>query len=153
MKRAAQIMLVFALAFATLGADSSSARFEKLGHRLMCTCGCNQILLECNHVGCPVSGGMRDELSAVLNKNTNDDAVLSVFVQKYGPVVLAAPTLVGFDRVAWVAPYAAFALGLALVVFIVRHWKYRPAATSPGLAGNDPMLQDFRRKAREETEL
>ena len=37
-----------------------------LGHKLMCKCGCNQILLECNHVGCSYSTKMRDQLMAGL---------------------------------------------------------------------------------------
>ena len=42
--------------------DAQHARFTDLGHRMMCTCGCNQVLLECNHVGCTVSDKMSAEL-------------------------------------------------------------------------------------------
>jgi len=35
-----------------LGAGDNSRRIDRLGHQMMCVCGCNQILLECNHVGC-----------------------------------------------------------------------------------------------------
>jgi len=45
--------------FAFMGAGDDGARFNSLGHRLMCVCGCNQILLECNHVGCTYSDRMR----------------------------------------------------------------------------------------------
>lgn len=152
-KRGAQIVFIALLALSTLGADNTSPRFEKLGHRLMCTCGCNQILLECNHVGCPASDGMRNELTAGMQKTSSDDGVLDIFVQKYGPIVLAAPTMSGFDRVAWIMPYAVFALGIALVSLIVRNWKYRPAIVSVPTTADDPALSDFRRQAREETEL
>src|SRR5437764_14631124 len=133
------LVLATVVAFTMLGASDSGQRFEKLGHRLMCTCGCNQILLECNHVGCPASDGMRNELSAGMKKTSNDDGVLDIFVQKYGPIVLAAPTMTGFNRVAWIMPYAMFALGIGLVAFIVRAWKYRPAAGPVyNEAGEDP---------------
>ena len=46
--------VVCLLAVVMLGADPSS-RFNKLGHEMMCACGCGQMLLECNHVGCPDS--------------------------------------------------------------------------------------------------
>ena len=52
-RRTTSIIFIALLALATLGADTNQARFEKLGHEMVCTCGCNQILLECNHVGCP----------------------------------------------------------------------------------------------------
>src|ERR1700678_4307537 len=57
-----------------MGAGDDSARFKDLGHRMMCVCGCGQVLLECNHVGCTYSDKMRDQLQAALDKgNTNND--------------------------------------------------------------------------------
>ena len=80
-------------------------RFDKLGHKMMCACGCRQILLECNHVGCSYSDRMRDELQTALTRGDSDDLVLQAFVQKYGPTVLAAPPATGFNLVAWVMPF------------------------------------------------
>ena len=57
----------------------------------MCICGCGQILLECNHVGCPDSDGMRNELMTAVSRGDSDSLVEQAFVQKYGPTVLAAP--------------------------------------------------------------
>jgi len=139
--------------FAFLGADE--ARFENLGHKLMCTCGCNQVLLECYHVGCTVSGRMRDELAGNLDRRDSDDLVLQAFVQKYGPTVLLAPTAAGFDRVAWVMPYLVLVLGLATVALIVRAWKKRPLilpedAVEPATGAE---LARFREQARKDTDL
>lgn len=131
-----------------LGAGDQTRRFEKLGHELICTCGCNQILLECNHVGCPASSGMRDELKAALDKNADDnDAVLQTFVVKYGPTVLAAPTTTGFNLVAWIVPFAVFVVGIVAVVMVTRVWKQR-APLPAGAAPSD----DLRARIREETE-
>lgn len=118
----------------------------------MCICGCGQILLECNHVGCPSSDGMRDELMAAVTRGDSDSLVQQAFVQKYGPTVLAAPTTRGFDRTAWIFPFLAFAVGVVAVAFVVRAWKNRPAtAAGPTLASED--LERFRRQADEETNL
>src|SRR5580692_7621212 len=85
--------LVLCLAvFALLGAGDPATRFNEIGHQMMCICSCNQILLECNHVGCPSSDGMRNELMASLTRGDSDSLVEQAFVQKYGPTVLAAPT-------------------------------------------------------------
>jgi len=54
-RRGLQVGLICLSVFAFLGAGDNSARFNNLGHRLMCVCGCNYVLLECNHVGCPYS--------------------------------------------------------------------------------------------------
>ena len=140
-----------------MGASDDSARFKDLGHRMMCTCGCGQILLECNHVGCQSSDKMRDELLAALDKGSSnsDDLILQGFVQEYGPTVIAAPTATGFNRVAWIMPFVVLALGIAFAVHVVRSWKNRP---EPALADGITIpqgseLDEFRQKARNETGL
>ena len=155
LKRAVQCAFVILALFTFLGVGDDDARFNTLGHRLMCVCGCNQILLECNHVGCEYSDRMRGELMAALDRGENDDLALQGFVQKYGTTVVAAPSTEGFGRVAWVMPFLALALGLTLLVVVVRAWRMRPApALADGIRpprGVD--LDHFRRQAQEETEL
>ncbi len=141
--------------FGLLGAGDPASRFKDLGHQLMCICSCNQILLECNHVGCPDSDGMRNELMAAVTRGDSDSLVEQSFVQKYGPTVLAAPTTTGFDRTAWIVPFAALFLGFGLVVLVIRAWKNRPP---PAIAdGVRPArgieLEQFREQARKETDL
>jgi cytochrome c-type biogenesis protein CcmH/NrfF len=153
LKRAAQAALLALAVTVFLGADTET-RFSDLGHRLMCACGCGQILLECNHVGCTYSDRMRGELMAALDRGDSDDLALQSFVQKYGPTVLAAPPNTGFNRVAWVMPFVALVFGVFLTVFVVRAWKNRPAAPPSGVASvSGPELEAFREKAREETEV
>src|ERR1700674_1042051 len=92
--RSSRCLQAAALAVAVIvfmGAGDDSARFKDLGHRMMCACGCSQVLLECNHVGCTYSDKMRDQLQAALDKGNNDDLILQGFVQDYGPTVIAAP--------------------------------------------------------------
>ena len=134
---------------------SPDARFHDLGHRMMCACGCAQILLECNHIGCTYSDKMRDQLSAAIDKGNNDDLILQGFVQDYGPTVIAAPTATGFNRVAWIMPFAMLALGIVFVAYVVRSWKHRAApALADGITipqGNE--LDELRSKVRRETDL
>jgi cytochrome c-type biogenesis protein CcmH/NrfF len=151
--RVAQLALIAALAMLFLGADTD-ARFTKLGHQMMCMCGCNQILLECNHVGCTYSDRMRNELTAGLERGDSDSLVLQSFVQKYGNTVLAAPTASGFNIVAWITPFAVFFAATGLAVWFVRAWKARTLAqpvADPNLAPEE--LDALRKKARQETEF
>jgi len=151
--RLVQLALVTLLSTLFLGADTD-ARFNKLGHQLMCACGCNQVLLECNHVGCTYSDRMRDELSAGLTRGDNDSLILQSFVQKYGNTVLAAPTSTGFNRVAWIMPFAVFVAAILLTIWLVRLWKSRAVAQpvpSPKLDARE--LDELRKKARNETEF
>ena len=151
LRTTAIIFLLLLLLAAPLMADNA-ARYQKLGHHnLICTCGCNQILLECNHVGCTVSGTEIKELNTALDRGDADDLILQGFVQKYGPTVLAAPTTTGFNLVAWITPVVIVGLGFLGAVFLVRNWKLRPA-TAPAPSGNRTTDQ-YRDRVREETEL
>ena len=153
--RALQCVILALAIFAFSGASDPATRFNEIGHQLMCICGCGEILLECNHVGCPDSDGMRNELMAAVTRGDSDSLVQQAFVQKYGPTVLAAPTTSGFDRTAWIFPIVAFALGLLAIIFVVRAWKNRPPKppTSGGAPVRDAELEKFRQQAREETEV
>ncbi len=153
--RIVQAVLLSAAIFAMLGASDPATRFNELGHQMMCICGCNQILLECNHVGCPASDGMRNELMASLSRGDSDSLVEQGFVQKYGPTVLAAPTGKGFDRAAYIIPFVSLVLGFGMIVAVIRAWKNRPA---PAIAdGLQPVrgaeLEHFRDQAQKETDL
>ncbi len=151
---AARLLALAVVVVLFLGAGDDSARFDKLGHKLMCRCGCNQVLLECNHVGCEYSERMRGELKEAMLRGDSDDLILQGFVQKYGPTVLAAPATTGFDFVAWIMPFAALSVGLLLVVLVVRTWNRRRAAAGAAASTLSPaMLDSFRQRAREETEL
>ena len=150
-----QTLLLCTAVFALVGASDPATRFSDIGHRMMCICGCGQILLECNHVGCPDSDGMRGELMSAVSRGDSDSLVEQSFVQKYGPTVLAAPTTKGFDRVAYIVPFVALIVGFGLIAMLVRAWKNRPAPTiADGLrpAGRAE-LDPFREQARRETEL
>jgi len=138
-----------------MGAGDESARVDRLGHQMMCACGCNQILLECNHVGCTYSDRMRKELVAAVDAGNRDDAILESFIQKYGTTILAAPTKTGFNRVAWIMPYLVLTAGTVLVALVVKVWRKRlvvGAASMQSSAGGGE-LDRFREQARRETEL
>jgi cytochrome c-type biogenesis protein CcmH len=153
--KAVQAVVVSSAVFVLLGAGDPATRFSEIGHQMMCVCGCNQILLECNHIGCPASDGMRNELMASVTRGDSDSLVEQGFVQKYGPTVLAAPTTKGFDRVAYITPFAALILSLGLMVLVIRSWKNR---ATPAIAGGlrpirGTPVEQFLDQARKETDL
>ena len=152
--KAAQLTFLITALFAFLGTDQD-ARFQTLGHKVMCVCSCNQVLLECNHVGCAYSDRMRGELASYVDRGDSDDLTLQALVQKYGPTVLIAPTTTGFNRVAWVMPYLVLVLGLTTVVLIVRTWRTRPQIipASGGERVGNAELERYREQARKDTEL
>jgi cytochrome c-type biogenesis protein CcmH/NrfF len=136
-------------------AAGDNARVDRLGHQVICMCGCNQVLLECNHLGCPYLSRMKQELTAAVDRGDSDSAITQFFVQTYGTLVLAAPPNRGFNRVAWLMPYLALPAGMTLVVLIVWIWRKRPVrvhASVPAPVRGEELAR-FREQARKETAL
>jgi cytochrome c-type biogenesis protein CcmH len=152
-KRPLQLVLIVVVAFTMLGADSPSARFNRLGHELMCTCSCSEILLECNHVSCPDSPGEIADLHAEIDSGASDAAIFKFFSAKYGPIVLAAPIRGGFDDVAWIVPFAVLILGILGIVLLIRFWRRRHARLAPAFpdAPPTPGAEALRDRIRNET--
>ncbi|WP_263381726.1 cytochrome c-type biogenesis protein [Granulicella arctica] len=136
------------------GATDPAARFNKLGHEMICTCSCGQILMECNHVGCPVSGPMIEELrNQMLVSGSTNTSILNWFAAKYGATVLASPIRGGFDNVAWIAPLLVFFLATIGTAVVVRVWKMRSTSTPlTASASSHPADQALRDRIRRETE-
>jgi cytochrome c-type biogenesis protein CcmH/NrfF len=155
--RVVQSGLLGLLVVVMMGAGES--RYDRLGHEMICTCGCTQILMECNHVGCPVSPVMLSELQNQLAAGGTDTAILNWFAAKYGAIVLAAPIRGGFDDVAWITPIAVFVLATLGTGAVVWAWRRRalriagPVAAWSGPAVQiAPEAEALRERIRRETE-
>jgi cytochrome c-type biogenesis protein CcmH len=139
-------------------------RAKVLGRKLMCMCGCGQILTECNHINCPSSGPMLKELDQHVAAGEADDLIVQDFVQEYGEKVLSEPPTKGFNSLAWYIPGIAFALGLGIVVTLIRMWRQRdvarvatasaapPVAATAASEMRNIQLERARKQADEETE-
>ena len=103
---------------------------KQLGMKLMCMCGCGQVLVQCNHINCPSSAPMLKELDSRLSSGEPDDLVVQDFIQEYGVAVLSSPPNTGFNRIAWLLPSVAFGIGLGIVSLLILHWRRRPATAA-----------------------
>lgn len=159
LRRGGQAFAIAILALVMLGASDSSSRFNRVGHKMICVCSCGQVLLECNHVGCPDSGRMIGELQSQIASGNSDSAIFSWFAGKYGAFVLAAPMRGGFDNVAWIAPFVVFILATLGTAIVVKVWKRRTdrlvlsQARASEIRQTGASLRDIRDRIRRETEL
>ena len=153
-RRMLQVGTLAIVALLFLGAGDIDRRFNALGHGMICACGCNQILLECNHVGCQYSDRMRGELQQMLGNGMSDEAVMQAFVLKYGNTILAAPTTSGFNLVAWVIPFLVLGSATFFAAILVRRWRSgKDPLPAPAAGMSAAALDHFREQARRETEL
>src|SRR5438309_9113635 len=150
------ILLAAAMAAAPLFAQApvqTSDRARTLGKQLMCTCGCGDTAGSCSHPGAAFSGPREiakaklKEVDERISRGQSDSAILQAFVQEYGEVALAAPPARGLNWFAYSFPAIAFAIGLALVIMIIRVWRRRPhLAPASGPAISAEMLEHARRQ-------
>ena len=150
------LCLAAAVTFSTgLVQGQDSDRAKSVGHKLMCMCGCGQVLTECNHIDCPLSPPMLKEVKTRVAAGEADDLIVQSFVQEYGEKVLSEPPTHGFNSLAWAIPGIAFGAGLALVVLVIRTWRRRVPLTPAPAAGpavSAEALERGRRQADRETD-
>jgi len=106
-------------------------RAKEIGGKLLCgvgtpLCECNQILTQCNHVGCRNSAAMLKTLDTRIAKGDDEKAILQGFVEQFGTAVLSEPPKSGFSLVAWIMPFVYLMAGAALVILVIRRWRKLP---------------------------
>ena len=150
------LLAIALLLIVPVGAQDLSDRAKQIGGKFMCMCGCNQVLTQCNHVGCTTSTSMLKELNQSLASGGSETAVTQMFVQEFGTKVYAEPPKSGFSLVAWALPSIYLMLGTLLVIFVISRWRKHAMEPVAG-AGNavtipEELLERARARAARETE-
>jgi len=124
LRRSLAIPLLLLLPLAVvlaLGAQNDKDRVKLLTNNLVCTCGCAHIIVaSCD---CGQAAEMRKEVATFVSAGRTDAEIYEAFEKKYGPAVLGAPKLEGFNILAWVLPFVGLALGGLIVVVVVRRLR------------------------------
>lgn len=133
------------LSIAPLGAQQPVDRVKLIGGKLTCgvgtpMCKCQQILTQCNHVGCSNSAMMLRSLENSVAKGDSEESIIQGFIQEYGREVLAEPPKSGFSLIAWLLPSFYLVSGTALVIFVISRWRKRPALQT---AGTGPVASEI----------
>lgn len=136
-----------------------TARAKEIGGKFQCMCKCNQVLTQCNHVGCTTSTSMLKKIDEAIAQGDSDEKITNDFVQEFGTTVYAEPPKSGVSLVAWAMPTVYLVLGAVLVVFVIARWR-KVAVTSTSAAGatgrpphiSQELLDRARSRAARETE-
>ncbi|HXM96658.1 MAG TPA: cytochrome c-type biogenesis protein CcmH [Candidatus Dormibacteraeota bacterium] len=127
---------------------SGSDRAKQIGGKFMCMCSCNQVLTQCNHVGCTVSTTMLKEVDQAVKRGEGEDTITQALVQEFGTKVYAEPPKSGFSLVAWSLPSIYLAIGTVLVIFTIKRWRKRPVVQAAGPASSTKISPDMLDRAR-----
>ncbi|MBI3361496.1 MAG: cytochrome c-type biogenesis protein CcmH [Chloroflexi bacterium] len=82
----------------------------------------------------------RAQIKDQLAQGWTDDQVIEYFVAQYGERVLAEPRRSGFTSFVWLLPVLSVAIGLVVVVQILRGWKTKRPAPVPAQSTLSPDL-------------
>lgn len=114
------------------GDGVTHAEIQQVASRLICICGCgNMVLADCE---CGVAAKDKQRIRALIAEGQGPDQIVAAFVASDGEQRLAAPTKSGFNLIAWVAPFVALVLGGTFLGWVIRSWTRRkppPPAERP----------------------
>jgi cytochrome c-type biogenesis protein CcmF len=122
--------------------------FEKqMQYEIRCTCGaCGHASIgECRKDPCETSHKMRGELAALVDQKKSRSEIIDWFVTTYdSQEMLGAPLDTGFNRLAWLLPWAVGATGAVMVGFAAMKWSRRhdDDETESGAAAADRELDE-----------
>jgi cytochrome c-type biogenesis protein CcmH/NrfF len=84
---------------------------------------------------CLKASQMREEIAKLTSEGKTYDEIIQYYIAQYGSQEpLSAPLDQGFNRLAWLFPYAVGAAGLGLIGAMAVRWSRRPRAAG----ANDP---------------
>jgi cytochrome c-type biogenesis protein CcmH len=137
----------------------SPAARDEMERGIRCQCGCTLDVYTCRTTdfNCRVSPAMHRDILSLVEGGYSAEEIVAAFVDTYGERALMAPTTEGFNLMAWVAPFAALAVGGAVLVTLLRRWKARAAARAvatipaPGVAATDDEMRRLEAAIRDDS--
>ncbi len=149
-------LVLLAVVFASLAlprtayADDPLADKElQVERQLGCPICTNLPLNVCDNQLCQE---MRGIIHQKLSEGQTPDQVVAYFVSRYGDAVLLEPPRRGFSLAAWYLPLAALALGAVIFAGFLRQSLRRGKMVEQRLRFEDPSLEPYRQRVRQDLE-
>ena len=144
------IFLVFAAAsaFAQNAEDMESPACNRVAEKLLCPCGCKtNMACRMDPYPCRTCWDNKKKILKMQAAGMSDQAILDQFAQEMGKDVVAVqPGVIGS-----LSFYTAAALGLILVVFVIRKYS-RKNAVAGGVPSDDPEFNRYHDQIEKEVE-
>ena len=136
--------------FAQSAEDLESPAVNRIADRLNCPCGCKtNMACRMDPYPCQTCWENKKKILKMEQAGMSDQAILSSFANEMGPnVVVVPPGILGS-----LSFYTAAALGLILVVFVIRKLSRKEAAVAAaGGLPHDPLLDRYHDQIEKEVE-
>ncbi len=140
LKTAFLVALLAAVALAQSASEWDSHAVNAIAAKLKCSCGCKQeIACTMPPYPCPVCKMNKIRIFNMMNSGMTEQQILDTYVKEQGPDVLVVhPGAAGN-----LGPWAAVAVGLLLVIMVIRRYTRRTAAASPGAPVDPAVLEQI----------
>jgi cytochrome c-type biogenesis protein CcmH len=112
--------LLVTLALSLASPAWSQPTQQEIEESLTCQCGCGLTVHSCNHIQCGSGEPIKKEIAERLARGESKEQILAAFTQKFGEKVLSAPTMRGFNWLAWVTPFAALLVAATVLTLTIR---------------------------------
>lgn len=103
---------------------------QEVEEALTCQCGCGLTVHSCNHLQCGFATPAKQEIARAVSEGKTQEEILASFVARYGEKVLSAPTVSGFNLVAWITPFLAVVVGAIFIGIVGLRWARRQPQTA-----------------------
>jgi cytochrome c-type biogenesis protein CcmF len=114
---------------------------RKLEGEIMCTCGCRRPLNSCGMMNCSGHAVQTDKVRRLIAEGKTHEEIIAIFVRDAGGQdILSSPIDQGFNRLAWLLPYALAVVALGGILWTARRWSRPHTPAIAGDAGIDPAL-------------
>ncbi len=135
--------------FAQSAEQLESPAVNRIADRLNCPCGCKtNMACRMDPYPCRTCWENKKKILKMEQDGMSDQAILASFASDMGPnVVVVPPGILGS-----LSFYTAAALGLILVVFVIRKLSRKGAPVAAGGAPHDPLLDRYHDQIEKEVE-
>jgi hypothetical protein len=130
--------------------ELESPAVNRIATKLNCPCGCKtNMACRMDPYPCRTCWENKKKILQMEQAGMSDQAILASFSQSMGPDVVAVrPGIIGS-----LLSYSAAALGLLLVVFVIRKYSRKgPEAATGGAPVRDPLLDRYHDQIEKEVE-
>jgi cytochrome c-type biogenesis protein CcmH len=124
-------VLLAALSLAQTGNPLSNPRVRQIGLNMKCYCGCPYTVTDCDMTNCHYATPARQKIATMVNAGRTDQEIWNEFVKEHGREALLTPPTEGFFAVGWIMPFAAIAMGLGVIWWLIQKFR-RPLAKPAG---------------------
>ena len=130
------IALLAAVALAQSASEWDSHEVNAIAGKLKCNCGCKQdIACSMPPYPCPVCKTNKVKIFHMMSGGMTEQQILDAYVKEQGADVLVVHPGVGGN----IAPWAAVAAGLLLVLFLIRRFTSKAAVARQASASGAPV--------------